>query len=230
MPDENIRIINTEEAGANIDPKLEPAGWKRDEQLAERTDKLEEAAEEISNEREMSSVDPSKIEPDWEILQHMDELEVADKVPGYRYMWVYEGLNGQMIVKKSRLGWVVVQGDNPECMSLKDARNYRQIGDTILMRIPEERFNKLEEAIEYRRLAQQKGIKGALREMGEKYRSKGFIVHDDASQISPGRGGSSLMDTMEQRSHRTGAHNTAAAGVDSMLRSGTVPGLPKGGT
>jgi hypothetical protein len=227
MTDE-VRIINTEEA-ANVDPELEPAGWKREEQLAERTDKLEQAAEEASEEREMGAVDPAKIRPDWEILQHMDELDVSDAVPGYRYMWVYEGLNGQMIVKKSRLGWVVVQGDNPECISLKDARNYRQIGDTILMRIPEDRFEKLEQAQEYRRLMQQKGIEGALREMGDKYRSKGFIVHEDASQTTQGRSGSSLMDTMAKRSHGTGARTTATAGVNSMLRSGTVPGMPPPG-
>jgi len=229
MTDDNIRIINTEEA-ANIDPELEPAGWKRDEQLAERKDNLEQAAEEASAEQEVHAFDPSKIEPDWDILEHINELQVDDGVAGYRYMWVYEGLNGQMIVKKSRLGWVVVQSDMPECVALKDARGYRKIGDTILMRIPEDRFVKLEQAQEYRRLTQQKGIKGALREMGEKYRSKGFIVHEDASEISAGRGGSSLMDTMAQRSRQTGARNVAASGVDSMLRSGTVPGLPKGGT
>lgn len=227
MADE-IRIINTEDAAA-IDPELEPAGWKRKEQLAERKDNLEQAAEEASDEREVHAFDPSKLEKDWDILQHINELQVDDRVDGYRYMWVYEGLNGQMIVKKSRLGWTVVQGDMPECAALKDARNYRQIGDTILMRIPEDRFNQLEEANEYRRLMQQKGIESALREMGEKYRSKGFIVHDDVSSVNLGRKGSSLMDVMEKKSRQTGVTRTAMSGVDSMLRSGTVPGLPKGG-
>lgn len=227
MTDE-VRIINTEEA-ATVNPDLEPAGWKRDEQLAERTDTLEQAAEEASEEREVHAFDPAQLKPDWEILQHMDELEVSDPTPGYRYMWVYEGLNSQMIVKKSRLGWVVVQGQDPECAALKDARGYRKIGDTILMRIPEDRFNKLEQAMEYRRLMQQKGVEGALLEMGDKYRDKGFIVHQDASAVNIGRKGGNLMDTMKANSHRTGAARTAAAGVDSMLKKGTVPGLPKGG-
>lgn len=228
MTDENIRIINTEDA-TSVDPDLEAPGWKRDEQLAEREDKLAQAAEELAEEREVEAIDPSKLEPDWDILQHINELQVDDKVPGFRYMWVYEGLNGQMIVKKSRLGWMVVQSNDPECPSLKDARGYRKIGDTILMRISEEKFARLAQAEEYRRLMQQKGIKGALREMGEKYRDKGFIVHDDASSVQLGRQGSSVMDVMSKRAHQHGAAQTAMKGVDGMLRKGTVPGLPKGG-
>lgn len=228
MSKDEIRIINTEDA-ASVQPDLEEAGWKRDEQLAQRKDDLAQAAEELAAEREMEAFDPSKIAPDWDILQHINELQVDDALPQYRYMWVYEGLNGQMIVKKSRLGWMVVQAADPECPSLKDARGYRKIGDTILMRIPVDRFEKLAQAEDYRRLMQQKGIKGALREMGEKYRSKGFIVHDDASEVSVGRKGSPLMDVMAQRSRQTGARETAMSGVDNMLRQGTVPGLPKGG-
>ena len=228
MEDE-IRIINTEDAAA-AQPELEPAGWKRDEQMAERKDNLEQAAEEAGEKQEIYSFDPKKIEKDWEILRHMDELTVEPAVDGYKYVWCYEGMGGREIVKKSRLGWIVVQAEMPECANLKDARGYRKIGDVILMRIPMERFEKLHEATEYRRIMQQKGVEGALREMGEKYRSKGFIVHDDARNVSMGgRGGKSVMDVMEGKARRGGAARTAMKGIDSMIHKGTVPGIPTPG-
>ena len=92
----------------------------------------------------------------------------------------------------------------------------------------------LHEATEYRRLMQQKGVEGALREMGEKYRSKGFIVHEDARNVSMGgRGGKNVMDVMEGKAGagrlRAGAARTAMKGVDDMIRSGTVPGIPTPG-
>lgn len=227
---EDIKIINADQAD-QIEPDLPEAGWERDEELARRKDKLEQAAEEASAQHERYAFDPKKIEPEWEILQHMDELTVEPKVEGYDYVWCYEGLGGREITKKSRLGWVVVQSEMPECPSLKDARGYRKIGDVILMRIPHDKFVKLKQYSEYKRLMQQKGVGAALREMGDKYRSKGFIVHNDARDVSMGgRGGKSVMDVMEGKARHTGARRTAMKGVDSMLRRGDVPGLPgKGG-
>jgi hypothetical protein len=227
MSDE-IKIINTEQA-EQVDPDLPNAGWQRDEELAKRKDALEQASEELGEKQEIHSFDPSKIAPDNEILQYIDELHVDKKQPGYAYIWVYEGLNGREVVKKQRLGWVVVTGDDPECLSLKDVRGYRKIGDTILMRIPQDKFEKLEQAQEYRRLVQQQGIEGALREMGAKYRDKGFIIHDDARSVNVGRKGKSLMDIMQSKAKAQGAHQTAMKGVDTMIRQGTVPGIPTPG-
>lgn len=227
---EDIKIINADETDS-IEPDLPEAGWKRREELAERKDKLEQAAEEAGEQIERYAFDRKKVEPEWEILQHMDELTVEPKVEGYNYVWCYEGLGGRAITKKARLGWVVVQSDMPECPSLKDARGYRKIGDVILMRIPTEKFVKLKQYSEYKRLMQQKGVGAALREMGDKYRQKGFIVHDDANDVTMGgRGGKSVMDVMEGKARQTGARRTAMRGVDSMLRKGNVPDLPgKGG-
>lgn len=226
---EDIKIINADEA-EKLDPGLPNAGFQRDEELAKRADNLEEAAEKASEQREVYSFDPSKLEKDWDILSHMDELTVEPRTEGYEYVWCYEGMGGREITKKARLGWIVVQSEMPECPSLKDARGYRKIGDVILMRIPIEKYNHLQQVAEYRRLMQQKGVEGALREMGEKYRSKGFIVHDDARNVSMGgRGGKNVMDVMEGKAKREGAQRTAAKGVDSMLRSGTVPGIPTPG-
>jgi hypothetical protein len=228
MVDNGIKIINADEA-EGVEPDLPEAGYKRDEELARRQDALDEAADQMQQEQETYAFDPSKLDKDFEILQHMDELNVDNRQPGFAYMWVYEGHGGQEIIKKQRLGWVVVTSADPECASLKDARGYRKIGDVILMRIPQDKFEKLEAAQEYRRLMQQEGIKGALRELGAKYRDKGFIIHDDARDVQVGRKGKNLMDMMETKSRQTGARQTAMKGVDKMLRDGTVPGIPTPG-
>jgi hypothetical protein len=224
---EEIKIINADEA-EQIDPELPDAGWERDEQLKRRQDQLDQAAEEAGEQREVHAFDPSKLEPDAEILRYGDELEVIDAQPGFKYMWCYEGHNGREIVKKQRLGWIVVQSDMPECSSMKDARGYRRIGDTVLMRIPEERYFELEKAEEYKRLVRKEGVAGALRELGAKYRDKGIIVHDDASNVHIS-GNRNLMDVMQGKAKQEGTRRTAMKGVDKMLRQGTVPGMPSPG-
>jgi hypothetical protein len=129
-----------------------------------------------------------------------------------------------------RLGYVVVQGSDPECAGIKDARGYRKIGDVILLRIPQKRADELEKHREYKRLVQQEGVEGALREMSDRYRSKGVYMVDPRDK-AVGRGGN-LMDAMEGRAKSEGARRTAMKAVNQRLRDGTVPGMPvpgKGG-
>jgi hypothetical protein len=226
---EEIKIINADEA-EGINPELPNAGWERNEELARRKDALQQAEEEASEEREVYSFDPSAVEPDAEILRYEDELQVIDPQPGFKYMWCYEGHNGREIVKKQRLGWTVVQSDMPECVSMKDARGYRRIGDCVLMRVPEEQWIKLQKAEEYKRLVREKGVTGALQELSDKYRSKGvYMVDPRKKDLGHGR---SVMDAMETRAKAQGTRRTAMKGVDEMLRKGNVPGMPsprKGG-
>jgi hypothetical protein len=228
---QDIKIVNADEVD-QLEPDLEEKGYKRDEQLAKRKDALQQAAEEAGDYGEKYAFDPDKLEPDNEILQLRDELWVDNKQEGYRYCWVYEGLRGREVTKKRRLGWTVVQSADPECPEIKDARGYRVIGDTILMRVPEERAMMLDAIEEKKRREREDGIGGRLREMGEKYRHKGLIVHDDASKIkSPG--GGNLIETMQSKARGSAAaRSIAQKGVDKMIRQGTVPGMPvpgKGG-
>ena len=157
----------------------------------------------------------------------MDELEVIDKQPGRAYLWCYEGQNSRFVTMAMRLGYKVVQSNDPECAGIKDARGYRKIGDVILLWIPEARAKELEQHREYKRLVQQEGIEGALREMSEKYRSKGVSLIDPNEKAIGGRG--SLMSAMEGRAATEGARRTAMRGVDKQLRQGTVPGMPPPG-
>ena len=119
-----------------------------------------------------------------------------------------------------------VKAADPECPTMKDARGYRKIGDTILMRTSQDRYDLIERSREYQRLTREKGVDGALRELGDKYRDKGFIVHDDIKGVKVGRQGKSVMDVMETKARQTGARQAAMKGVDTMLHDGTVPGMP----
>ena len=225
MPDD-IKIINADEA-EKIDPELPDAGWERNEELAKRKDNLEQASEEATEEREVYAFDPAKFEPDNAILQYMDELEVTDKQPGRAYVWCYEGQNSRFVTKFRALGYQVVQGADPECAGMKDARGYRKIGDTILLWVPIAIAAKLEQHREYKRLRQQQGVDGALREMSEKYKGKGVSLIDPREKTI-GRGGN-LMDAMAGSAKAQGARQTAMKGVDKHLRAGTVPGMPAPG-
>lgn len=227
MADE-IKIINADDAEA-IDPGLENAGWKRDEQLAERKDNLEQAAEQASEEREVFTFDPATFDPENEIMRLLDELEVDGAQPGRRYFWCYEGQKGRFIRASQRLGWTVVQAADPECPTIKDARGYRVIGDAVLMWATEAQYAKIIAMQEYRQLLHEKGVGSALKELGEKYRDKGFVVHDDAASVPVGSKNANLMDMMETKAHQTGTRSVAQKGVDQMLRNGTVPGMGVGG-
>jgi hypothetical protein len=118
---EEIKIINADEA-EQADPGLEDAGWKRDEQLAERQDNLEQAAEEATEEREIYAFDPAKFKPDNEILQYMDELEVIDKQPGWAYLWCYEGQNSRFVTMAMRLGVSTSALSNRKALKVPCAR------------------------------------------------------------------------------------------------------------
>lgn len=222
---DDIKIVDTEQA-EQLDPNLPPAGWKRDEELAQRTDNLAQAAEEATNEHEIHHFDPSKFDPEREIQQHMNELNVENARPERRYFWCYEGQNGRWVNQARRLGWTVVQSADTEAPTLKDARGYRVIGDTVLMWTTVANYEKLQFMQEYRELRRAKGIGTALKELGEKHRDKGFVVHDDASEVKLGRKQEkTAMDVMKQRA----AQRAAAQGVDNMLREGTVPNMPAPG-
>src|ERR1700752_2160460 len=125
-----------------IEPDLPPAGYARDEELARRTDTLEEAAEALAEERQTEAIDPSKLEVESELAQHFDELSVSGQLPEYHYVWVNFGFYMRFVKQKQAQGYEVVQGDMPEAMELKGmlADTTRRLGDCILMRVRKDRF------------------------------------------------------------------------------------------
>ena len=218
---EEIKIVNSE-AAEKLDPELEPAGFKRNEQMAQRKDQLEQAAEEATDGREIYGFDISKFDPEREIQNLLDELHVEGQLPDRRYFWCYEGQGGFFIRKALRLGWVMVKAEDPESPELKDARGYRKIGDTVLMWTPVENYERIRALSEYQQLVHEKGVGSALEELGERYAGRGFKVHGNVSEKSFGKG--TLMDTMKSRA----ARQTAATAVSKSIKAGTVPGMPAG--
>ena len=205
-------------------PDLEPAGHKRDEQLSKRKDELDEKLESISEQTGVHKVDPAAFEEDREILyKSIDQqmIEVSNKQEGFVYAWTYFGQSGQQVWAKKALGWQVVTGTDKECMEHKEADGSRRIGDTLLMRIPRERWEQLEADSIRRKEQQHKGVGSRLLDLAEKGRSHGLVVHDDISTVNVG--GKSLMDVAESRS---AAQQTAIKHIDKKLRDGTVPGMP----
>jgi hypothetical protein len=221
-PDLIDRIVLFD-AGMKQAGDLPPPGFARDEELARRKDALEERIEDPST-PEIYPVDPGILEEDREILhKSFDQqmLEISNKQPGYMYCWTYYGLNGHMVYAKKSLGWRVVTASDPECSEHKEADGTRRIGDVLLMRIPIERFNQIEEEQAKRRQAQELGVHSRLSELADKARSHGIKIHQDLSTVKVGP--DTLMDVVEKRS---GAKEAALKTIDKKLRDGSVPGMP----
>jgi len=198
---------------------LPAPGYRRDEELARRSDELAERAE--TEGPEVYAIDPKAVAPDREILHRsIDQqmIHVSHRDPAYEYAWIYYGLNGQMIWAKKALGWRVVTGSDKECAEYKEADGTRRIGDTLLMKIPKERYAELEEMAQKRRDEQYLGIKARLQELSEK---SGIKVHEDLADVSIG--GRSLADVME---NKAAARDVAMQHIDKKLRDGDVPGIP----
>ncbi len=199
---------------------LPPPGDARRSVLKQRTDKLEQEAEERAESTERVRIDPKKFEVENEIAQHFNDMEVTNRLPEYDYSWVFTGLNGIKIREKISMlprGWHVVQGDDPECIELKGigADTTRRVGDTILMRIQKDRHLILKQRNINLRKAQQEGVTAGLREAGDKYRKHGIIVHtgEDVSD-----------ETFKIMQKRAQARGIAGKQFNDAIRTGTVPG------
>ncbi len=171
---ELIKRIMLYDAGM-MEPDLPPAGYKRDEELSKRQEKLDERLDTAEDETGVHQIDPKAFEEDREILyKSIDKemIKVTNKQDGYMYAWTYYGQNGQMVIAKRALGWRVVTGTDPECSEHKEADGTRRIGDTLLMRIPIERWHRLEEDAQRRRNLQYEGIGARLRELADRGRSR----------------------------------------------------------
>ncbi|KKM62984.1 hypothetical protein LCGC14_1516180 [marine sediment metagenome] len=164
-----------------VEPNLPPAGYKREEVLAARTDILEEEIDERS--KDTLAVDPSKLEVDREIRYDLDkgELDVTQADPNYVYRWVqcerpssnparmvdllrYKSItyNGQRYPT-----WEVVRGEMKEAREKKTALGTRQIGDTMLMRCHKNTYAIIEAEDRRKRANRQFGIDDRLVQLAE---------------------------------------------------------------
>jgi len=205
------------------DPHLEPAGYKRDEQLAERKDVLQQKADEMNAKVDVGSIDPRAFDPDREILHAIsgNALEVSGMLPEYEYKWVRDiNANGgpaQAVLKEISLTvvainesgkkqvyptWEVVRGDMLEAIERKTATGTRQVGDVILLRCHKNTYAALEQMKEKKKQDQRESISATL--------------EDKAAQA-----GAPMHSYTEEQ-----AQQLAKTKFNSMLKTGTVPGMP----
>lgn len=173
----------------------EPKGHQEREQFKRRADNLEQQAEAMAAQMMMGAVDPKNLQIAREIAHRIGSLDISNKRDDMVYWWVNAGRQGQHVRRAQMIGWEVVQGNDPEAEELKGERGdtTRIFGDTILMKMPKDRFVVLK-ALAIQRQRQLEGASAArLMELSEKYRGQGFAVRPygmdsmEGPPIRPGR-------------------------------------------
>ena len=217
------QIFTKEELTTNPPvPDLPPAGYQREEVLAERTDTLAEKAETTAPDTVGLSPDNPAFDPEQnrEIQADLTKgfLEVENKKPGYVYKWVYFGLNGQKVWESKSQGWEVVSSNDPESRHLIKEDGSRRVGDVLLMRMRMDFHILYEQREEKKRLTRELSVESELAEIVGKH-PDAFTLHSEQT------GGNPHMDAMRSRAARQTSFNA----LGNKLKSGTVPGLPKPG-
>ena len=223
-PELMTRIILFDSGQGTTD--LPAPGYKRADELARRTDELEERIE--TEAPEVYPIDPKAFKEDREILHELDRdmLEVSNPDPEFMYCWVYFGQNAQAVWAKKSHGWRVVgvgaeAARDKECAEHKEVDGSRKIGDVLLMKTPRANYEKITAAQERRRAAQELGVSSNVLALADKY---GLKVHEDISTVQLGP-----QTLMEVAQKRAGAEKVAMRHLDRKLRKGEIPGVPAPG-
>ena len=80
-------------------------------------------------------------------------LNPSNPKTGYQYARVFNGNNGYEITEAKMMGWEVVHGDDQEDVEHKAVDGTRVVGDTILLRIANDRRKEItewKEELDYR--------------------------------------------------------------------------------
>lgn len=206
-----------------VEPQLPPPGDERREVLAQRKDELEERAEKLAAEQELSRISPKALEPDNDIQARLHLLQVSNAQPGKVYCWVKcvaQTYTPTGVQRKLADGWEVVCGNMPEAIECRQADGTRRIGDVLLMRIDQARHERLQEKERYKRLAQEEGVAAGLLEKSAELARAGYgenLVHVPENMDE---------GMMEQIVKKSAARQLATKAIDGMLRQGRMPGVP----
>lgn len=198
---------------------LPPSGDERRDVLRQRDDDLAEAAESLND--DVGAVRADALEIDNEIAQYSDLLAVSNQDAAYMYCWVnFQSQHGIAVQYKLAEGWEVVQGDMSEARERRGVGGdtSRRLGDVLLMRIRKDRHFALRQRAKRAAEAREGSIGAGMRDLGERYASRGLIVHADDTAMNP-----KLLQTLHTRSL---ARSTATRMVDEAVRQGRMPGVP----
>src|SRR5579859_3859303 len=158
MPQRKSNAIVLPSGAEYSNGELKPAGHSRREQLKARTDKLERAAEILTKDQEIYSIDPNKLKAVPEILKHFNfqdhTFDVTNAKRGYVYYWERDDSRAvswrkgqaRVLLGPQFAGWEVVSGHEGQCTGGRNCKceateviqadGSRKIGDVLLMRIP----------------------------------------------------------------------------------------------
>lgn len=208
-----------------IQPNLPPPGDERREVLAARQDQLDQQIDEKS--QQTFAVDPSKMEPDPEILGDIQKgfLDPPNADPNFKYAWtqcrhpvdhpsrmveskLQERLqvNGQWIHP-----WQVVMGTDPDAKGLRiSAENTCVIGDVLLMRCRKDYYALLE--AERRR-----------KTLERYYSADSGLV--EVAMSAGAQGGEQAYNKYRDDANQSLFGNEFKMKLDNALRTGTLPGV-----
>jgi len=209
---------------------VHPPGHARAEQRKKRQDVLEQQAEELSEQEERYSIPEEALRPDHDLqslIVEYDMLEVSNPQPGWVYCFACTRMDGLGIQKKKAMGWLVVQGDDPECRELKKEDTTRRIGDALLMKLPLARKKLFDQRHEYLNAMREQSLIQGVEALAEKY-PRAVKLNRDLSTIS--LGGRPLDEIMARKATtRKMMRQQAMPAIDRMIRNGQVPGMPTPG-
>lgn len=220
-------MVQLDEFGRSVEvsPNLPPPGDERQEVLKKRTDQLEEQIDQKSE--QSFAIDPSKMEPDNEILKDIDKgfLHPPCADPKFEYAWVQckhpEDHPSRMVetklAEKVKVGgkwirpWAVVMGDEPDAKGLKkSAENTCTIGDVLLMRCRKDHYALLEMAKRRKSLERQYGTDSSLVEVALSYNAAG---------------GEAAYNKYKDDANFSLFSNEFKMKLDNALRTGNLPGM-----
>lgn len=176
---------------------LEPAGFKRNEQMARRTDALQEEAETRSRQLEHFAIDPAKFKVENEIAQHFYAMEDVSRArTDMVYCWE-NFVNQRGYAVRARLSicileegkkqpcWEVVKGDMKESLELLAPDGTRQNGDVLLMRCRKDRYKALQKARKMRAAAHMTAADSRLEELVMEMGPRYVRLHRDLDDSNP---------------------------------------------
>ena len=222
------RPVITQEQAEQAIVDLPPAGDGQREELKRRADALAAQAATLAEGVEGGPIDPGALDPDPEILQYRDMLEVPHARPEFVYKWVNADLHrsfGNRFVLEARAqGWEPVRVSDPDGAGLEHAKSPEGlvvIGDTVLMRIRRERHKALWRAQDQRARALRGAADQDLRDAADEANRQGLGVTIHSGDTSP-----ALLATMQRRAS---AQQIVTTALDQRLRQGRMPGVPAPG-
>ena len=217
-----------EEAQAKLEEQAEAGlpepGYMRHETLRRRQDELQAESERLADQMIRGTVDPKKLEIANEIASKTQWMTVSNADPAFVYGWVSKNRYGQHVQSMHRMGWVTVQGDDPEAIELKGSHGgtspgtTRELGDVVLMKVPKERYIVLKALEEKRKREVQRASTAGLVELAGKYRKN---VKLSAYRMEDPHGDLSGPEIRP----RTFTSKMGAQRFVQDLRDGTVPGM-----